>query len=103
MTIDDLDKLERLERGATPGPWRHSHTDDDHCMSMVVVTTDVEINDRGHPDDCKFVVAATLVQAPRYVDVADQKWDENAALIAEMRNALPELMRLARVGLQAGA
>ena len=45
------------------------------------------------------VVAACLLQQPRYVDPPDQKWDENAALIAEVRTALPELLRLARIGL----
>jgi hypothetical protein len=31
------------------------------------------------------------------------KWDENAALIAELRTALPELLRLATIGLAAEA
>jgi hypothetical protein len=28
------------------------------------------------------LIAATLVQEPRYVDCADGRWDENAAFIA---------------------
>ena len=38
------------------------------------------------------VVAATLVQHPRYVDIGDAKWDENAAFIAMAREAIPRLV-----------
>jgi hypothetical protein len=47
------------------------------------------------------VVAACLIQEPPYVVPADERYDENADLIAAMRNALPELLRLARLGLAA--
>ncbi|MGW2642942.1 hypothetical protein [Streptomyces sp. NPDC001348] len=34
----------------------------------------------------------TLVQQPRYVDVADERWDENANLIANARQGIPRLI-----------
>lgn len=47
------------------------------------------------------MVAACLVQASPYVVPADDRFEENAVLIAAVRNALPELIRLARLGLKA--
>ncbi|MBL7629068.1 hypothetical protein [Frankia nepalensis] len=38
------------------------------------------------------MIAATLVQHPRYVDVGDGRWDENAAFIAMAREAVPRLI-----------
>jgi len=46
------------------------------------------------------VVAACLIQSPPYVVTADDRHEENAKLIAAVRTALPELIRLARIGLQ---
>lgn len=37
-------------------------------------------------------MAATLVQQPRYVDVADERWDENANFIANARQDIPRLI-----------
>ncbi|MGI8328666.1 hypothetical protein ACRYCC_01805 [Actinomadura scrupuli] len=37
-------------------------------------------------------MAATLVQHPRYVDVADERWDENAHFIANARQDIPRLI-----------
>ncbi|MFE7215411.1 hypothetical protein ACFY0A_44895 [Streptomyces sp. NPDC001698] len=46
-------------------------------------------------------MAATLVQHPRYVDTADEHWDENARFIAATREAVPcliaEIRRLRRL------
>ncbi|MFJ5157506.1 hypothetical protein ACIQCF_39640, partial [Streptomyces sp. NPDC088353] len=39
------------------------------------------------------IVAAPLVQHPRYVDTADEHWDENARFIAATREAAPRIMR----------
>ena len=44
------------------------------------------------------LLAATLIQVPPYVISKDQRWHENADLIVAMRNALPELLRLALIG-----
>jgi len=46
------------------------------------------------------VVAACLIQSPPYAVPADDRYEENAKLIAMMRTALPELMRLARLGME---
>jgi hypothetical protein len=47
------------------------------------------------------IVAACLIQDPPYVIPADDRFEENAAMIAAVRSALPELIRLARRGLRA--
>jgi hypothetical protein len=103
MTGIDLDRLQELDRAASPGPWFVRHLDDDHAMSAVAVSTQPETGDFGSMREGDWpldvVVAACLLQQPRYVDPPDQKWDENAVLIAEVRTALPELLRLARIGL----
>lgn len=99
----DLDRLTELDRAASPGPWFVRHLDDDHAMSAITVSTRPDSGEDGSMRDGTWpldvVVAACLLQQPRYVDPPDQKWDENAALIAEVRTALPELLRLARIGL----
>ncbi|MGV3481956.1 MAG: hypothetical protein ACO1O3_18545 [Sphingobium sp.] len=105
MTADDLDRLERLAGVATPGPWFVRRLDDEHCMGAVAVSTRP---DTGMVEDMRSgswpsseVVAACLIQQPPYVLPADDRFDENAALIAMMRTALPQLLRLARIGLAA--
>jgi hypothetical protein len=45
------------------------------------------------------MIAVTLLQEPPCVLPPDDRWDENATLIAEVRSAFPELLRLARLGL----
>jgi len=102
MTQLDLDDLARLNDRATPGPWFVRHLDDVHCMSAVAISiapdrsADEAFNDGSWIGE--EMVAATLIQQPRYVSPADSLWDENAELIARSRNALPELLRLARIG-----
>ena len=44
------------------------------------------------------VIACCLLQSPPYALLDDDREEENAALIAELRNALPELLRLAALG-----
>ncbi|MFF9807073.1 hypothetical protein ACF1G5_18480 [Streptomyces coeruleorubidus] len=89
----DLDAIEELCAAATPGPWFVRNLDDDHAMNLVGVGT-MEDTGRGerYPDfDHRELIAATLVQHPRYVDCADGRWDENAAFIAMAREAVPRL------------
>lgn len=76
MTDIDLDRLEELERKATKGPW------------VVVDTTYGGFYLRRDPSDGGMLAQIT--------SLSDQ--EGNAALIAEARNALPELIRLARIG-----
>lgn len=103
MTLDELNALDTLERAASARPWHVRHLDDELCMGGIAVST--------HPDTGadesmrsgtwpgREIVAACLIQSPPYVVPADDKWDENANLIAAVRNALPELIKLAKLGL----
>ncbi len=107
MTPEDLDALERLDRQASSGPWYVRHLDDDYFMSAVAVSTcpptgrSLETMEMVSGE----LVAACYVQHPPYVmpdaeaDGEDSREDSNAALIAAVRNALPELIRLARQAL----
>ncbi|WP_298324746.1 hypothetical protein [Asticcacaulis sp.] len=103
MTFLDLNKLEKLSEMATPGPWFVRQLDDDYCMSAITVSTkpDTAENKSWNLGDwpTSEIVAGCLIQHPRYVDPADGRWEENAALIAAMRSVLPELIKLARIGL----
>lgn len=91
--------LDELERTATPGPWFVRQLNDDVCMSAVAVSTQPD-SEEGLVDAWRGeeIVAACLIQDPPYV-VPGSHWDENAALIAGMRNALPELLHEAKLGL----
>ncbi|MFE7032741.1 hypothetical protein ACFU9Y_20725 [Streptomyces sp. NPDC057621] len=99
----DLDEIEELCSVATPGPWFVRSLDDDHAMNLVAVSTaeDTGQGERWPDFDHKELIAATLVQHPRYVDCADGRWDENAAFIAMAREAVPglvlEIKRLRRL------
>ncbi|MEV0113080.1 hypothetical protein AB0H77_07470 [Streptomyces sp. NPDC050844] len=95
LTDDDLDGIAEIAAAATPGPWHVRQLDDDHAMSLVAVST---VPDTGRaerwPDfDHGEIVAATLVQRPRYVDAADGRWDENARCIARAREDVPPRRR----------
>jgi hypothetical protein len=106
MNLEMLDRLGALERGASEGPWYVRRLDDEMCMGAIVVSTvpDTGKNEsmRGGGWPGSEVVAACTIQSPPYVVPADDRDEENAALIAEVRNALPELLRLARLGLERG-
>lgn len=90
----DLDAIEELCAAATPGPWFVRNLDDDHAMNLVAVSTvpDTGRAERRPEFDHRELIAATLVQHPRYVDCADERWDENAAFIAMAREAVPRLV-----------
>jgi hypothetical protein len=104
MTLEELEALEALERAASTGPWYVRQLDDEMRMSAIAVST--------HPDTAanedmrsgtwpgSQVVAACLVQSPPYVVPGDDRHEENAQLIAAMRTSLPDLLRLARLGLR---
>jgi hypothetical protein len=94
LTDQELDDLDELAQAATPGPWHVRDLDDDDAMSLVAVSTvpDTGRGERWPGFDHHEIIAATLVQQPRYVDVADELWDENAAFIAAARQAVPRLI-----------
>ncbi|MEU3341099.1 hypothetical protein [Streptomyces sp. NPDC006668] len=94
MHQDELEEIEELCSAATPGPWFVRTLDDDSAMNLVAVST---VRDTGRAErwphfDHREIVAATLVQHPRYVDSGDECWDENAAFIAMAREAVPRLV-----------
>ncbi|WP_372409554.1 hypothetical protein [Streptomyces luteireticuli] len=63
-------------------------------MNLVAVSTapDTGLGERWPEFDHHEIVAATLVQQPRYVDVVDERWDENAHFIAGAREDIPRLI-----------
>ena len=71
------------------------------CMGATAIAT--KPNTSGDSDqlcdyDVHGVIAATFIQYPEYIIPDDGRDRENAELIAAVRNALPELLRLARIG-----
>jgi hypothetical protein len=94
MGEGELEEIEELCSVATPGPWFVRTLDDDHAMNLVAVSTvpDTGRSERWPDFDHREIVAATLVQHPRYVDGGDERWDENAAFIAMAREAVPRLV-----------
>jgi hypothetical protein len=100
-TNADLDALAALNQAATPGPWYVRAMDDENATCATAIATKPTMS--GDNDDLSGstyhgVVAATSIQHHDYVVPADGRSRENAALIAAVRTALPELLRLARIG-----
>jgi hypothetical protein len=94
LTDADLVEIQQRADAATPGPWYVRQLDDDFAMSLVAVSTvaDTGLGERRPDFDHRHIVAATLVQQPRYVDIADERWDANAAFIASARQDIPRLI-----------
>ncbi|MEV6112975.1 hypothetical protein AB0L59_10705 [Streptomyces sp. NPDC052109] len=94
LTEEELDELDELAAAATPGPWFVRALDDADAMNLVAVSTvpDSGLGERWPGFDHGEIVAATLVQQPRYVDAADERWDENAHFIAAARESVPRLV-----------
>ncbi len=99
----NLKQLALLNAVATPGPWHIRRMDDDLCCGALAVATTPDGDDNAPLSDGQLhgVLAATLIQHRDYVVPTDGRSRENAELIAAMRNALPELLRLARLGAEA--
>lgn len=108
MTDEELAEIEELVDATTPGPWYVRNLDDEYAMCLVAVgtTPDTGRGERRPEFDHGEIVAGTLIQQPRYVDVADGRWDENARFIAEARHHVPRLVaevrRLRRLLAEAG-
>jgi hypothetical protein len=103
MDLKAIEELALLETRASAGPWYVRRLDDELCMGALAVSTRP---DTGANESMRFgnwpgseIVAACTIQSPPYVVPADDRDEENARLIAAMRNALPGLLRLARIGL----
>ncbi|MGW2255761.1 hypothetical protein ACWCXH_37280 [Kitasatospora sp. NPDC001660] len=94
LTDEELAEIEELAQAATPGPWHVRELDDDFAMSLVAIgpVPDTGLGERWPAFDHHQIVAATFVQQPRYVDVADERWDENARFIASARQDVPRLI-----------
>jgi hypothetical protein len=94
MSEAELVEIADLAARATPGPWQVRFLDDVHAMSLVAVSTrpDTGLGERWPDFDPTIMIAATLVQEPRYVCSSDERWDENAAFIAAARTAIPRLL-----------
>jgi hypothetical protein len=94
LSDDDLDQILARCDASTPGPWFVRQLDDTHAMSLMAVSTtpDTGRGERWPDFDSSEVVAATLVQEPRYVDVGDQRWNQNAVFIAAARTDIPRLV-----------
>jgi hypothetical protein len=104
MNAGILDSLAQLDAGASPGPWFVREMDDNMCMSAIGVSTRPEAftgqDAFGRSEwAAEEMVAGCLVQSELRTVHDDSRWSENALLIAAMRNCLPELVRLARIGL----
>jgi hypothetical protein len=94
LSDEELDELDELATAATPGPWFVRTLDDTDAMNLVAVSTvpDTGLAERWPSFDHREIVAATLIQQPRYVDSADERWDENAHFIAAARDNIPRLI-----------
>ncbi|WP_202610722.1 hypothetical protein [Herbidospora solisilvae] len=94
MTNEELAAIEELADAATPGPWHVRDLDDTYAMCLVAVATTPGTGrgERRPGFDHHEIVACTLIQEPRYADVADGRWDENARFIAEARQHVPRLI-----------
>jgi hypothetical protein len=97
LSVEQLERLEELDRQASSGPWFVNRTDDDWHMTAFVVSQvedDEEFGEDLTEYNCGKVLAATYIQQPRYA--INENHRANAELIAAMRNALPGLLALAR-------
>ncbi|MEV6706669.1 hypothetical protein [Micromonospora wenchangensis] len=94
MREGELEEIEELCEAATPAPWFVRTLNDKNAMNLVAVSTspDTGVAERWPSFDHGEIVAATLIQHPRYVDAVDERWDENAAFIAMAREVVPRLV-----------
>lgn len=80
----NLDELERLEREATVGPWSSTPSDPSQGYECFWLTACPEINQERQ---------IATVCGPQ-----NERNTSNAAFIAALRNAAPELIAMARLG-----
>ena len=96
MTPATLDELAALEAAATPGPWRSGRSD------MLSYSGDgVGPFKNVYCDDERAEMHRGERQPYTVGRGEGEECVENAQLIAALRNAAPELIRLARIGIAA--
>ena len=90
----ELDEMQQRCDTATAGPWFIRVLDDAHAMTLYAVSTKPDTNQGERWPDFEqwTMVAATLVQEPRYVSIEDERWVENARFIAHARSDVPRLV-----------
>lgn len=94
LTDSELRDLLEMSKRATPTPWHVRLLDDAEAMTLISISTRPGTgNQERWPDfNATEIVAATLIQSPRYVDVNDSRWQENAEYIAAAATFLPSLV-----------
>ena len=91
ISNEELNEIEKRAEQATLGPWFVETLDDNAFMTLIAVTHE-RPSEKPKSYDAGVVVAATLVQHPRYVSTNDQRFDENAAFIAASRTDVVRLV-----------
>src|SRR4051812_35170040 len=86
---NDLESDRAVLGAATPGPWTVNHIDDDIHMNALVIA---RAEGTGELDDHRNNIAIVLLQTPRYADVDDGRWHENANFIVQARGRWPVLV-----------
>ena len=94
LSDEELQEIEGRVNAASAGPWYVRWLDDDSSMNLVAISTkpDTGEGEQWPNFDHETVVAATLIQHPRYVDIGDGRWDENALFISHARSDVPRLL-----------
>jgi hypothetical protein len=85
MDRDVADDLRVIE-AATPGLWSISQVDDDMSMNAFVIHRAAR---SGKLNDHTNNIAVVLLQSPRYADVDDGNWHDNADFIVRARSRQP--------------
>lgn len=91
LTESRLSELMQMADASTPRPWYVVECGDKYSASMICISTKPQSDPNAEPNP-QNIVAAALVQNPRYVDVEDEKWDANAQYLATAANVLPHLI-----------
>lgn len=85
---EELARDREVIEAATPGPWSVTYVDDELYMNAIVIARE---SGTGELVDHTNNIAIVLLQEPRYADVDDGRWDENAEFIARARERWPLL------------
>lgn len=93
LSDENLVEIERRVDRTTPGPWFVRILSDEWVGTITAITTKPGRLDDPPPHfDAKEVVAVAYLAEPNYVNVADERGDENATFIAHARIDVPLLI-----------